>query len=223
LNLSVVDVNDIFESNWSRILDGTSQPQDHSNQDPYLKMWKESKPYRNKKGSRAYNSMLPNLDTQMMGPYGYPNFYPNSPSYFPYPQSRMDPSFQQEQQAMMAFQHQYSMQLLENMHFYQGRMDHAGANQMYAGSPSRGRNNATPVDQYPGRFPDYSVHRGLEYPSHTTGYDYNNPSAISPTGRIGSSNVSFSESDDYSIRQQESPMMNPNAQVFSTNYAIPSK
>jgi len=224
LNLSVVDVNDIFENNWSRVLDGTSQQQEHSNQDPYLAMWKESKPNRTRKGSRAHNSRLPNLDTQMMGPYGYPHFYPNSLSYFPYPQNRMDPSFPQEQQAMMAFQHQYSMQILENMHFYQGRMDHAGANQMYAGSTGLGRNNATPVDQYPGRFPDYSVHRSLEYPSHSTGYDYNTSSAISPSGRIGSSNVSFSESDDYSIRQQESPMMNPNAPGgFSPNYAIPSK
>jgi hypothetical protein len=223
LNLSIVDVNEILDNNWSRILDGTSLPPEHSNPDPNVTMWKDSKTNRSRKGAHLYNKMKLNLDNRMSGPRGYPQFHPNSSSYIPYSQSRMESLYQHEQQAMMAFQHQYNMQLqLENMHYYQGHMVH-NTNQIYTGSHSTGTNNASPGNQYHGSFPDYSFRRGLEYPSQTSAYDYYTSPAMSPSGRVGSSNVSFSESDDFSIRQQESPMMNPNLPPFSPNFTMPSK
>lgn len=223
LNLSIVDVDDIFDNNWSQILDGPSLSPELSNPDPNLTMWKDSRNNHSRKGHHVHKRMMPNLGTRVTGHGGYPQFYRNSPSYMPYSQDRMEHLYQQEQQAMIAFQHQYNIQLqLENAHFYQGQMI-PNANQMYTGSPRIGTNNASPSNQYYGGFPEYTFQRTQEYPSHTTGYEYFTSPAMTPSGRLGSSNVSFSESDDYSIRQQESPMLNPNVPGFSPQYSMPSK
>lgn len=208
LNLSIIDTNIVFDGNIFQSQDEISPPPREASETNQSSMWNSSKSTRGKRGGRGYNTYK-SSSTNAPQP-GYHRFYPGTMfPYFSYSHSRIEAENRHDQQAMLAGQHQYDMQYqMGNMMFHHEQMSQN--NLPIYPDLSRNLTNVRPqgYQQFSSRFSNYSF-------SPTAGrFDHLLSSSISPTGRIDASQLSFSESDDYSIRQQESPIMNPNAPSF---------